>query len=354
MRRSASLFVVSSALALSVAVANAQTLMPGSKAPALSVKTWYKGTPVKALKSNKTYVVEFWATWCGPCRDSIPHISELAKKNKDVTFIGVSIWEDDKGGNIKKFVTEMGKKMEYNVGYAENKTGMARTWMEPSAQNGIPTAFIIKNNVVQWIGHPMDMETPLKQIKSGKYDIKKAKAAFQKEAAASAAQMANQKELQSVDGLIGKGKYDEAAAKLDAIEKKSPAMKSQTEGFRFKLLAKKDPAAWEAKAQELADSKKPEALMTLCMYALEQRANAADKDNAQKAIDLALGAAGDDDVITYYYGALFYNESKDSKKAVELIDKAIAAVPKNKNYKDNPQVLEALKKSREEYSKGSN
>ena len=35
-------------------------------------------------------VVEFWATWCGPCRTSIPHLIELQKKFKDVMFVGIS------------------------------------------------------------------------------------------------------------------------------------------------------------------------------------------------------------------------------------------------------------------------
>jgi thiol-disulfide isomerase/thioredoxin len=61
--------------------------------PPLKVAKWIKGKPVQRFEPGKVYVVEFWATWCGPCRRSIPHLTELAKKFKGkVTFIGVSIW----------------------------------------------------------------------------------------------------------------------------------------------------------------------------------------------------------------------------------------------------------------------
>ena len=64
--------------------------------------------------AGKNYVVEFWATWCGPCKASIPHLTELQKKNPSVTFIGVSVWEPDQD-KVKPFVEEMGDKMAYRV-----------------------------------------------------------------------------------------------------------------------------------------------------------------------------------------------------------------------------------------------
>src|SRR5947209_10497350 len=113
--------------------ATAEGLTVGDKAPKLAVKEFVKGEAVTELAKGKTYVVEFWATWCGPCRVSIPHLTKLQKEHKDVTFIGVSVWEQKQEG-VKPFVAEMGDKMDYRValdavpaGGDGNEGKMART-----------------------------------------------------------------------------------------------------------------------------------------------------------------------------------------------------------------------------------
>src|SRR5881227_3791659 len=99
-------------LALATAARADGPLSVGDPAPKLQVKEFVKGDPVKDLEKGKVYVVEFWATWCGPCRVSIPHLTELGKKHKDVTIIGVSIAEQD-FAKVKPFVEEMGDKIDY-------------------------------------------------------------------------------------------------------------------------------------------------------------------------------------------------------------------------------------------------
>lgn len=167
--------------ALAVRAGAQEGLTVGDKAPALTVGDWVKGDPVKSFEPGKIYVVEFWATWCGPCKVSIPHLTELQKKYPDVSFIGVSVFEDDPSG-VAPFVKEMGDKMGYRVavdkvadGASANEGAMAQNWMAAAGEQGIPAAFIVdKEGRVAWIGHPMSMDKPLEAIVAGTWDREKA------------------------------------------------------------------------------------------------------------------------------------------------------------------------------------
>src|SRR5579871_4521426 len=202
----------------------AQELVMGSKAPKLEVSKFIKGEPVSEFEKGKTYVVEFWATWCGPCVHTIPHLTKLQKEYKAVTFIGVAIWEKEQD-NVEPFVEKMGDKMDYRVALdavpedaPATEGAMVQNWMEPAEQNGIPTAFIINGDgLVAWIGHPGEMDDPLKQIASGKWDI-------QAEIKKAKELLAEQKKLQAVfqklNKLLGEfqdtGESEELLKELDA------------------------------------------------------------------------------------------------------------------------------------------
>jgi thiol-disulfide isomerase/thioredoxin len=142
----------------------------GMPAPALNVADWVKGQAVdlKEGKGKTVYVVEFWATWCPPCRASIPHLTELQKKFKDkgVTVIGVS---DEKVSTVKPFVNKMGPKMEYTVAVdKDQKTSGA--YMGAFGVDGIPHAFVVdKTGAIVWHGHPMDgLDKAIEAVLEGK------------------------------------------------------------------------------------------------------------------------------------------------------------------------------------------
>lgn len=140
----------------------------------LQLAEWVKGGPVNLAdgKGKTIYVVEFWATWCPPCRKSIPHLTELQAKYKDqgVVVVGIS---DEKPAVVKACVQKMGAKMEYVVGI-DDKNQTDRAYMEAYKQNGIPTAFIIdKTGTVVWIGNPLgNLDKVLEQVVAGKFEPK--------------------------------------------------------------------------------------------------------------------------------------------------------------------------------------
>ena len=141
--------------------------------PAAKLKglQWIKGGPVD-LKKNAIYVVEFWATWCPPCRVSIPHLTKLQKKFKDkkVTFVGIST---ESVAKVKPFVRDKGDVMDYVVA-VDPKRKISDGYMKAYQQRGIPTAFIVDKQLrVVWVGHPMsDLETVLEKVIAGKFDAK--------------------------------------------------------------------------------------------------------------------------------------------------------------------------------------
>ncbi|AIE86359.1 redoxin domain-containing protein [Fimbriimonas ginsengisoli] len=151
----------------------------GDPAPSIAGVKWLKGVPITSFKKGDVYVVEFWATWCGPCKENIPHLTELAKKYKGAaSIVGISIWESNDPTSsayldkVEAFVKSQGDRMDYNVGADGPEGKVGKEWMRAADENGIPTSFIVgKDGKIAWIGHPANMEAVLTQVIDGKFDV---------------------------------------------------------------------------------------------------------------------------------------------------------------------------------------
>ena len=306
--------VTAAAMTPSVARADG-TLKMGDDAPALAVGQFVKGEPVKAFEKGKIYVVEFWATWCPPCRESIPHLTEMQKAHPDVTFIGCDVGEDAE--KVKPFVEKMGGKMDYRVAIDDLTTEGGKTnaaYMTAAGQNGIPTAFVIdKDSKVAWIGHPMAMAEPLKQIIAGTYDAKKA-------AAAAASK-------EKLGGLLQAGDFDGALKAADGIAAADPGQAGAMGVLQFQVLlqGKHDTPAAVKKADEIATKVDDAGALNMMAWTLvttgEPTADAV--ATAQKLADAAVAKEpGNAQIIDT--AARVAAVKKDYKKAAELETTAIA------------------------------
>jgi thiol-disulfide isomerase/thioredoxin len=139
--------------------------------PAAAVKglTYVKGKPV-TFEKDKVYVVEFWATWCPPCRESIPHLTALQKQYKDkgLTIIGVS---SEPVETVRPYIEKMGETMDYTIAVDTGGTVTA-AYMDAYQQRGIPTAFIVDGQGrIAWVGYPVgEMDDILEKVVAGDFD----------------------------------------------------------------------------------------------------------------------------------------------------------------------------------------
>ena len=128
-------------------LARSEKSMVGQSLPKLSVQ-WLDKKPET---EGKPMIVEFWATWCPPCRSSIPHLNEIYAKYKDKGLQIVGITDEDRA-KIKTFEKEV--PIEYAVGLDANGK-----YAKPFGIQGIPHAVLVdKTGKVVWEGHPMSLK----------------------------------------------------------------------------------------------------------------------------------------------------------------------------------------------------
>ena len=209
--------------------AEVKSLKVGDVAPAFKVTEWFKGDAV-TIDDSKTYIIECWATWCGPCIKAFPHLSDIAKANKDkITVIGVNVWERKSSEEVKAFVEKQGDNMSYLVA-ADGDKVIANDWLKAAGQNGIPCAFVVRKGKVNWIGHPSQLKQDLlDSILNDTFDVAAYAKAKEKEQAAANYFRAN------IMPLMMKKDYAAAIGKLEEMKKEFPDDAATIDGHIARL-----------------------------------------------------------------------------------------------------------------------
>jgi thiol-disulfide isomerase/thioredoxin len=134
--------------AFSCSQCRADTIV-GEQSPELKIKGWVTDNPpdLRSLE-GKVRVLDFWATWCGPCVANIPHLVQLYGKYKPMGVEFVALSQDKSPEKVRKLVRE--KRMNYLVAIDDGTVDRFKI-------SSYPTVVVIDHTgKVIWCGTPWD------------------------------------------------------------------------------------------------------------------------------------------------------------------------------------------------------
>jgi thiol-disulfide isomerase/thioredoxin len=304
----------------------AKALTIGDRAPKITADQWWQGTEVKEFAPDRIYVVEFWATWCGPCIAIMPHMGELQREYRDkgVTFIGFTAKDPNNNLNgVSAFLSRRGSQLGYTFAFADDRETYD-AWMTAAKQRGIPCCFVVDGaGKIAYIGHPMYLDLVLPKVVAGTWSGNEVKSL-----------LAAQAEVDGVFKALGSSDPEVALKALASLDANYPQLSNipYLVGPRINLLvkAKKYGEAKQAAKSAMARAVKQEdagALQTLS-GALRSPGAKEDPEIAALAVQAAeagLKVAGDKDFVALINVAESYFVLGNHAKAREYGALAIAA-----------------------------
>ena len=140
--------------------------LEGKAMPALDLTGWVNGEVKREAMKGKVVVVDFYATWCGPCMAAIPHNNEMLKKYKDKGLLIVGVCTNRRGQE-KMDQTVKDKGIEYPTA-RDPDLKSEKAW----AVHYYPTyAVIDRNGIVRSIGlQPQNVEKVVTKLLGEKAD----------------------------------------------------------------------------------------------------------------------------------------------------------------------------------------
>lgn len=229
-----------------------ETLTIGSTAPPLEIEHWVqdgsgKYKPVTRFEPGKVYVIEFWATWCGPCIASMPHLAAMQEQygERGVQIVSVS---DEELSIVEKFLKKQVPDKE-NTTYRDLTAAYSLTtdpdgsaqqdYMSAAGQDQIPISFVVgKTGQIEWIGHPIELDDVLEAVVTDAWDRSVFAAKFKVKQEAD-------KALNDAMELMDKRDYEAALAKIDQVLESDDTIQLQMFKMEALFAAKKAKPALE-------------------------------------------------------------------------------------------------------------
>jgi thiol-disulfide isomerase/thioredoxin len=139
----------------------------GHPAPPITVTDWIANVPVDINLANKFIVLEFWATWCSPCIEAVPHMNSLqAKFNRpDLYFVSIT---DESRQKVERFL----KRVELKSIVVSDQNNKTQALFGDGVKGVVQlplTVLINDKGDVSWMGLPFDLtESMIADFLSGK------------------------------------------------------------------------------------------------------------------------------------------------------------------------------------------
>ena len=326
------------------------TLTIGDKAPDIDIEHWVSDNDemfphTTKLEEDKVYVIEFWATWCGPCISAMPHIADLQEKYEDkVQVISVS---DEDMETVEAFLEKKVRGEEEDRTYADLTNSYCLTtdpdksvkkdYFYAAKRTGIPCAFVVgKSGLIEWIGHPMGMDKPLKQVVNDEWDREKFVVQYKKEQEAKAKQNKSRRKfsnsMRDVQKLVDK---DDAQGATDLLKELSEdediaARKDAIVAQRVQIMIEHEIDGAAEALSTFAKNNKDNAqglnAVAWGIYELQEKDGKVDKSVLKAALEAAEFAAKADSengAVLDTLAHLIYVVDGDLDKAIEVQKRAV-------------------------------
>ncbi len=349
----------------------APDLTIGSKAPDLDIEFWVSDRNgllphTTKIEKGSVYVVEFWATWCGPCIAAMPHISALQDKHSDDNVQIISVSDEDidtvtnflerpvAGDSDGKTYGDLTNNYSLTV---DPDKSVFKDYFAAAKRTGIPCAFLIgKTGQVEWIGHPMQLDKPLEKVVAGEWDRKAFAVQFKK---AEEQRMLSQKlgfAMRKIRGEMNSGNPEKALQLMDTLmdDAEFKSMKKQLTMSRMGILISGNLPEAPSELEKFTNQNKDDAMalnsIAWGIYEKYEKRNDVSPEilqQAKKTAEAAVKADPDNGAILDTLAHFIYVVDGNLDKAIEVQQKAIANGGPQKN-----ELMAFMKQLQEEKKTG--